>query len=201
MVRTNLAKSKKEIKYSTESFHNIIFFLLIGNEDHAGVSYKFYQFEKCVEKLFLSVVKEYSEQLCPLLLELLNRYCADPGTFSNDLESVLRRDAVYKAIGLASYQLYDELDFDSWFKNSLMAELNFDYQFSFILRRRIVWMIARWLGVKFTLKKEFYKLIDIFLGEKDTVVKLEAVSAFRLTLDDFHLESENLVPVSVLINV
>ncbi|CAD5116954.1 DgyrCDS5794 [Dimorphilus gyrociliatus] len=165
-----------------------------GNEDHAGICYKYYYFEKCVEKLFLSVIKEYSEQLCPLLLELLNQYCGNPATFSHDLESVLRRDAVYKSIGLASYQLYDELDFDSWFKNSLVAELNFDQPFSFILRRRIVWMIARWLGVKFTLKKDFYRIISILLGEKDTVVKLETVSALRLALDDFHLESEDLVP-------
>jgi len=32
--------------------------------------------------------------------------------------------AVYCAAGLASYELYDFIDFDNWFKTKLMADLN-----------------------------------------------------------------------------
>ena len=32
--------------------------------------------------------------------------------------------AVYCAVGLASYELYDFVDFDSWFTTKLMADLN-----------------------------------------------------------------------------
>ena len=32
--------------------------------------------------------------------------------------------AVYCAVGLASYELYDFVDFDNWFTTKLMADLN-----------------------------------------------------------------------------
>ena len=31
--------------------------------------------------------------------------------------------SVYNAVGLASFDLFDEIDYDSWFKNHLLKEL------------------------------------------------------------------------------
>lgn len=31
--------------------------------------------------------------------------------------------AVYNAVGLAAYELFDNVDFDQWFKNQLLGEL------------------------------------------------------------------------------
>jgi uncharacterized membrane protein (DUF106 family) len=34
-----------------------------------------------------------------------------------------QKEAVYTAVGLASYDLFDEVDFDSWFSSYLLTEL------------------------------------------------------------------------------
>lgn len=31
--------------------------------------------------------------------------------------------SVYNAVGLAAYELFDNVDFDQWFKNQLLGEL------------------------------------------------------------------------------
>ena len=37
---------------------------------------------------------------------------------------LLQFSSVYNACGLASYDLFDEIDFDLWFTNQLLHELN-----------------------------------------------------------------------------
>lgn len=34
---------------------------------------------------------------------------------------------VYNAVGLAAYELFDSVDFDVWFKNQLLAELQVNH--------------------------------------------------------------------------
>lgn len=36
---------------------------------------------------------------------------------------VVGLSAVYNAVGLAAYELFDNVDFDQWFKNQLLGEL------------------------------------------------------------------------------
>ena len=33
----------------------------------------------------------------------------------NDMNSIIKKDALYNAIGLAAFELFDEVDFDRWF--------------------------------------------------------------------------------------
>ena len=33
----------------------------------------------------------------------------------NDINRILQKDALYNAIGLAAFELFDEVDFDQWF--------------------------------------------------------------------------------------
>lgn len=35
--------------------------------------------------------------------------------------------AVYNAVGLAAYELFDNVDFDQWFKNQLLGELQVNH--------------------------------------------------------------------------
>lgn len=37
--------------------------------------------------------------------------------------TVVDLSAVYNAVGLAAYELFDNVDFDQWFKNQLLGEL------------------------------------------------------------------------------
>ncbi|CAG8790812.1 14580_t:CDS:2, partial [Acaulospora morrowiae] len=62
--------------------------------------------------------------------------------------NLMLKDAIYCAIGLGAHELYDELDFDSWLVNNLLVEIaNNDPSFK-IIRRRIAWVIGRWVCVK-----------------------------------------------------
>jgi hypothetical protein len=33
----------------------------------------------------------------------------------NDMNRIIKKDALYNAIGLAAFELFDEVDFDRWF--------------------------------------------------------------------------------------
>ena len=40
-----------------------------------------------------------------------------------NLAAILHKDAIYNAVGLAAFDLYDEIDFDAWLTSSLSLEL------------------------------------------------------------------------------
>lgn len=42
---------------------------------------------------------------------------------SMDFLTAVDLSAVYNAVGLAAYELFDNVDFDQWFKNQLLGEL------------------------------------------------------------------------------
>ncbi|OXU25751.1 hypothetical protein TSAR_016914 [Trichomalopsis sarcophagae] len=67
----------------------------------------------------------------------------------NDLQNVLLKDAVYNAVGLAGFDLYDEVNFDEWFSTTLKHELNQQSHNHRIIRRRVCWLIGRWTGMPF----------------------------------------------------
>ncbi len=41
-----------------------------------------------------------------------------------NMEMLLQKEAVYNAMGLAAFELFDEVNFDQWFTNHLLGELN-----------------------------------------------------------------------------
>ena len=38
-------------------------------------------------------------------------------------QELLEKEAVYHAVGLAAYELYDEIDYDKWYSTHLIREL------------------------------------------------------------------------------
>ena len=48
---------------------------------------------------------------------------------SQDLRALLNKDAVYNAVGLAAFDLYDEIDFDRWLVNGI-GKSNFQLKIS-----------------------------------------------------------------------
>lgn len=55
----------------------------------------------------MALFREYRLSLVPILLEMIrsNETLVDP----SDLGAILQKDAVYKAVGLAAFELYDEV--------------------------------------------------------------------------------------------
>ena len=44
----------------------------------------------------------------------------------NDMSSIIKKDALYNAIGLAAFELFDEVDFDRWF-SQVHSNQTFNY--------------------------------------------------------------------------
>ncbi|PKU38021.1 importin-11 isoform x2 [Limosa lapponica baueri] len=78
---------------------------------------------------------------------------------------------VYNAVGLAAYELFDSVDFDQWFKNQLLAELQVSHNRYKPIRRRVIWLIGRWISVKFKsdLRPILYEAIRNLLQDQDLV--------------------------------
>ena len=79
--------------------------------EEGGDSWR-YSWRPCCETFFLSLFHEHREVLAGLLVNMVrdNHAPVNP----NDLNAILRKDAIYNAVGLAAFDLYDEIDFDSW---------------------------------------------------------------------------------------
>lgn len=81
------------------------YFFFLATDD-AGESWK-YSLRPCVETLFVTVFHEYREMLAPLLVELIK---GNAGIVSpDDFDAILAKDAVYNAIGLTAFDMYDEV--------------------------------------------------------------------------------------------
>ena len=83
---------------------NFVFFYLVSEE--IGDSWK-YSYRPCCETVFLSMFHEFREVLIPCVVNLArdNSRPVDP----SDLKAILYKDAVYNAVGLASFDLYGEV--------------------------------------------------------------------------------------------
>lgn len=114
---------------------------------------------------------------------------------------------VYNAIGQASFDLYDDIDFDSWFRAQLLAELqikenqwalslvfNFNavlgcamfFLYSYrIIRRRVIWLIGHWVGVKLStdLRPVLYEsILPLLQPSEDLVVRMEAAGTLKVDI-------------------
>jgi len=63
--------------------------------------------QPCTESLFSAVLHHFRGILASILVDLMRQHHqpVDP----NDLHAILVKDAVYRAVGLAAFDLYDEV--------------------------------------------------------------------------------------------
>ncbi|NXU48852.1 IPO11 protein, partial [Turnix velox] len=157
-------------------------------EETGGDSWK-YSLRPCTEVLFIDVFHEYNQTLTPVLLEMVRGL--QGSTNVEDTSAILIKDAVYNAIGLAAYELFDSVDFDQWFKNHLLAELQVSHNRYKPIRRRVIWLIGQWISVKFKsgLRPMLYEAIRNLLQDQDLVVSISKL---------LHLFYENMYPILYL---
>ncbi|XP_073091901.1 importin-11 isoform X1 [Manis javanica] len=162
-------------------------------EETGGDSWK-YSLRPCTEVLFIDIFHEYNQTLTPVLLEMMQTLQGP--TNVEDMNAVLIKDAVYNAVGLAAYELFDSVDFDQWFKNQLLPELQVIHNRYKPLRRRVIWLIGQWISVKF--KSDFrpmlYEAICNLLQDQDLVVRIETATTLKLTVDDFEFRTDQFLP-------
>uniref|UniRef100_A0A8C5N3U4 Importin-11 n=1 Tax=Gouania willdenowi TaxID=441366 RepID=A0A8C5N3U4_GOUWI len=136
-----------------------------------GNTWQHFELKICTEVLFLDIFHNYSQTLTPVLLEMVENLQGP--TNVEDPVQLLIKDAVYNAVGLAAYELFDNVDFDQWFKNQLLGELQVSHHRYKLIRRRVIWLIGQWIPVKFKsdLRPILYKVILNLMQDPDLVVK------------------------------
>ncbi|XP_066590935.1 importin-11 [Prorops nasuta] len=149
----------------------------------------------CSRSFYRNFFEDYKDTLRPVLVELMQRYYqpVDP----NDLSTILLKDAVYQAVGLVAFEMYDEVNFDEWFSTTLREELKIRSNNYRIIRRRVCWLIGEWIHVKLSakLRPEVYKLlVEALSPDEDLKVRLAASTALRLAVDDFEFSVQEFVP-------
>jgi len=162
--------------------------------EECGDSWK-YSWRPCCETVFLTLFHEYRETLSPLVVSLVrdNHAPVDPA----NLTAILKKDAIYNAVGLAAFDLYDDIDFDSWLTSSLSLELSVGESNYRIVRRRVCWLMGQWSGVKLSpeLRPRLYEyLMPMLANSQDLVVRLAASKAMKVVIDDFEFSVEELEP-------
>ncbi|KAJ7365738.1 Importin-11 [Desmophyllum pertusum] len=137
--------------------------------EEAGESWR-YNLRACTEVLYLSLLSEFRSTVTPVVTEMIKLVQGSPP--SDDMTVLLQKDAVYNACGLASYDLFDEIDFDQWFTNQLLHELNNSSTRYKVLRRRVIWMSGQWINVKFARQTRpvlYQVLLKLMNAQEDLV--------------------------------
>ncbi|XP_013909442.1 PREDICTED: importin-11 [Thamnophis sirtalis] len=162
-------------------------------EETGGDSWK-YSIRPCTEVLFIDIFHEFNQTLTPVLLEMV--HSLQGPTNMDDTHALLIKDAVYNAVGLAAYELFDSVDFDQWFKTQLLAELQVIHNRYKPIRRRVIWLIGQWISVKFKpdLRPMLYDAICNLLQDEDLVVRIETATTLKLAVDDFEFRTDQFLP-------
>uniref|UniRef100_A0A8C2ZXM5 Importin-11 n=1 Tax=Cyclopterus lumpus TaxID=8103 RepID=A0A8C2ZXM5_CYCLU len=160
-------------------------------EETGGDSWK-YSLRPCAEVLFLDIFHNYNQTLIPVLLDMVQNL--QGLTNVEDSAQLLMKDSVYNAVGLAAYELFDNVDFDQWFKNQLLGELQVSHHRYKLIRRRVIWLIGQWISVKFKsdLRPLLYEVILSLMQDPDLVFVLILNS--RSPVDDFEFRTEQFLP-------
>jgi hypothetical protein len=104
---------------------------------------------------------------------------------SEDLPSILHKEALYCAIGRCAHRLRDKIPFDQWIATRLSAEVKNSNPVYRIIKRRIAWLFGKWLTESsvITSKAEIYQLlVQLTLSQSegsDPVVRLTAATALK----------------------
>eukprot|EP00842_Homolaphlyctis_polyrhiza_P000152 jgi/Hompol1/1137/HPOL_001066-RA len=121
----------------------------------------------CAEKVFMDLVSKNRALLCPIIIEMLQN-ASGPTT----PETMLAKEAVYTAVGLAAYDLYDWFDFSVWIRSHLIHESRQKDRWLKVMRRRISWVIGKWVAVKAPadIRPTLYDIVLSFMARDDDLV-------------------------------
>ncbi|KAI8142979.1 armadillo-type protein [Fennellomyces sp. T-0311] len=151
-----------------------------------------FELRPCAEITFMSLLTQYRDQLCPILLNLVEKV-ANVTSF----QDLLFKDAVYAAVGLGVQSIYGRLDFETFLVNRLIPEISQKGSGLKILHRRIAWLLGRWVneGISADSRVAIYQgLLELMVSEDDMVVRLTAAHSLRQAIDDWDFEISILLP-------
>ena len=96
-----------------------------------------------------------------------------PGTGAGaPAAALLLKEAVYNAAGLAACELYEYIDYDSWYSSQLLHEMSVTDPGYKIVRRRVVSLLGCWVNVKMSaeLLPSLYEALLLALHPREDIV-------------------------------
>ncbi|CRL05558.1 CLUMA_CG018181, isoform A [Clunio marinus] len=160
--------------------------------DEGGDSWK-YSLRSCTETFLTALFRKYPSILCQQLVVFIQKSQSIQLTESSDVNDILIKESIYNAAGLTAFHLFDDVDFDAWFTSQLVHELKIQGSNFRVLRKRIIWMVGQWTGVKFSkdLRPMVYEsCLELLQPTEDLVIRLTASKTLRIILDDFDFCAE-----------
>lgn len=160
--------------------------------DEGGDSWK-YSLRSCTEAFYLALFQKYNQILCQQLVGYAQKSQSIQLTQASEVQDIIIKESIYNAVGLTAFHLFDDVDFDSWFTTQLVYELKIQGSNFRILRKRIIWMVGQWTGVKFSnaLRPAVYEAcLELLQPSEDLVVRLTASKTLKTILEDFDFCAE-----------
>ncbi|KAG1752648.1 ARM repeat-containing protein [Suillus paluster] len=152
-----------------------------------------YELRPCGERVLMTLSSQYKDYVTPLLETTFKQTIAQPTV---DLASVIQKEALYCAIGRCATRLRDVIPFNQWLEHNLLAEAMETNQNYPIIKRRIAWLIGRWISDMCTPANDpkVWEILIHLLRDRgpgtDSVVRLTAATALRECVDtvDFDID-------------
>uniref|UniRef100_A0A1B0GAA7 Importin N-terminal domain-containing protein n=1 Tax=Glossina morsitans morsitans TaxID=37546 RepID=A0A1B0GAA7_GLOMM len=161
-----------------------------AQDDNGGDSWK-YALRPCVETLFVACFASYQTQMSTEVSRYIRKAQQIQLKPNSDLKDILLKDAIYNAAGLAALHLFNEVDFNGWFSGQLLDELKIEAANFRILRRRIIWLLGEWAGVKFArnLRPLAYEAcLHLLRPTEDMSTRLASSFTLSILLNDFDFD-------------
>lgn len=158
-------------------------------EEGGGDTWEF-EVRPCSEKLFMDLVINFKHLLVQPLLSFFQSVA---GTNES---TVVTKDAVYTAMGLSAPVVFQNFDFDTFLRSTLVNDVQQTGPGYKVLRRRIAILLGQWITIKISGKNRplVYQIFQHLLKREDEtndhVVRITAARQFKAVCDDFSFDPD-----------
>ncbi|PVG00491.1 ARM repeat-containing protein [Serendipita vermifera] len=156
-----------------------------------------FEIRPCAERVLLTLAIQYGDYVAPLIREYLEENLKST---SDDVPSILQKEALYCAVGRCAHRLRDKIPFDEWIATRLSVEVMNPSPVYRIIKRRIAWLFGKWLTESsvITSKAKIYELLVYLTFPQsegsDPVVRLTAATALKDCVEAISFDRDIFLP-------
>ncbi|KAH8118388.1 ARM repeat-containing protein [Phellopilus nigrolimitatus] len=155
-----------------------------------------YELRPCGERVLMALANQYEGYVVPLLQATFNQII---GTSTVDLDSIVQKEALYCAIGRCAIRLRNVIPFQQWVAQNLAAEARDSNPNFPIIKRRIAWVLGKWVSDECAPPNEdIWNILIHLLRDRgpgtDPVVRFTAAGALRECVDCLQFDEDVFAP-------
>ncbi|KAF8341568.1 ran binding protein 11 [Cantharellus anzutake] len=165
----------------------------INDEDRDTEAWEF-DIRPCAERIIMTMTNRMPEYVIPILLKELER--AYGAQNPEDLQAILRREALYCAMGRCLTWKESSFNLGQWINGPFSANVSQTSPSYRILKRRIAWVLGEF-GHAGTVPpfhmQKFWEMVTYLLRDRsessDAAVRLTACQAIRSSVDSLNFDA------------